>query len=134
MSSVRTTGALSSFLGGHLADTIGRPQSMAASAVIFGVGAAREANSGHLAMLFVELSTTVVYICEAVSVKGRGVVASAPRFFATVALGVGLLFCYGTVNMKSSLAWRIQLAFQSPVFTALRGHSPSAFVLAGFSQ
>ncbi|PSN59113.1 general substrate transporter, partial [Corynespora cassiicola Philippines] len=124
VSSILTTGALSSFLAGHLADAIGRPRSMAVGAVIFGIGAALEAGSGHLAMLLVGrlitgagegmfLSTTVVYICEVVPAKGRGVIASAPQLFATMALVVGYFFCYGTVNIKSSLAWRLPFVFQS---------------------
>lgn len=75
VSSILITGALSSFLAGHLADAIGRPQGMSIGAIVFGIGAALEAGSIHLAMLFVGrlitgigeglfLSTTVVYICE----------------------------------------------------------------------
>lgn len=124
VSSILITGALSSFLAGHLADAIGRPQGMSIGAFVFGIGAAIEASSVHLAMLFVGrlitgigeglfLSTTVVYICEIVPAKGRGVIASAPQFFITMALVVGYFFCYGTVNNSSSLAWRLPFALQS---------------------
>ena len=124
VSSILITGALSSFLAGHLADAVGRPRGMSIGAVIFGCGAALQAGSVHLAMLFIGrlitgageglfLSTTVVYICEIVPAKGRGVIASAPQFFITMALVVGYFFCYGTVNIQSSLAWRLPFALQS---------------------
>ncbi|KAJ4295504.1 hypothetical protein N0V90_007517 [Kalmusia sp. IMI 367209] len=124
VSSILITGAASSFLAGHLADTVGRPLGMAIGAVVFGIGAALEAGSVHLAMLFIGrlitgageglfLSTTVVYICEIVPAKGRGVIASAPQFFITLALVVGYFFCYGTINIDSSLAWRLPFAFHS---------------------
>lgn len=97
---------------------------MALGAAVFGVGAALEAGAVHLGMLFVGrlvtgvgeglfLSTTVVYICEVVPAKGRGVIASAPQFFITFALVVGYFFCYGTVNVGSSLAWRLPFAFHA---------------------
>ncbi|KAJ4359476.1 uncharacterized protein N0V89_000030 [Didymosphaeria variabile] len=124
VSSILITGALSSFMAGHLADTVGRPLGMAIGAAVFGAGAAIEAGSVHLAMLFIGrfitgageglfLSTTVVYICEIVPAKGRGVIASAPQFFITFALVVGYFFCYGTVNIESSLAWRLPFAFHA---------------------
>lgn len=134
VSCILITGALSSFLAGHLADAVGRPLGMAVGAVVFGAGAALEAGSVHLAMLFVArlvtgageglfLSTTVVYICEIVPAKGRGVVASAPQFFITFALVVGYFFCYGTVNLENELAWRLPFAF----------HALCAFVWAGLA-
>ncbi|OAL51494.1 general substrate transporter [Pyrenochaeta sp. DS3sAY3a] len=124
VSSILITGAISSFLAGHLADAIGRPKGMSCGALVFGLGAAIEAGSIHLAMLFIGrlvtgvgeglfLSTTVVYICEIVPAKGRGVIASAPQFFITMALVIGYFFCYGTVNIASSLAWRLPFALQS---------------------
>lgn len=124
VSSILITGALSSFLAGHLADAVGRPLGMAIGAVVFGIGAALEAGSVYIAMLIIArlitgvgeglfLSTTVVYICEIVPAKGRGVFASAPQFFITLALIVGYFFCYGTVNIDSSLAWRLPFAFQT---------------------
>lgn len=124
VSSILITGAISSFLAGHLADAIGRPKGMSCGALVFGIGAAIEAGSINLAMLFIGrlvtgvgeglfLSTTVVYICEIVPAKGRGVIASAPQFFITMALVIGYFFCYGTVNIASSLAWRLPFALQS---------------------
>lgn len=124
VSSILITGALSSFLAGHLADAAGRPAGMATGAVVFGVGAALEAAAVHVGMLFVGrlitgvgeglfLSTTVVYICEIAPAKGRGVVASAPQFFTTFALVVGYFFCYGSVELASSLAWRLPFAFHA---------------------
>lgn len=124
VSSILITGAISSFWAGHLADAIGRPQGMSCGALVFGIGAAIEAGSVHLAMLFIGrlitgigeglfLSTTVVYVCEIVPAKGRGVIASAPQFFITMSLVIGYFFCYGTINIASSLAWRLPFAFQS---------------------
>jgi MFS family permease len=124
VSSILITGALSSFMAGHLADAVGRPRGMAIGAAVFGVGAALEAGAVHLAMLFLGrlvtgageglfLSTTVVYICEIVPAEGRGVIASAPQFFVTFALVVGYFFCYGSVRLESSLAWRLPFALQA---------------------
>ncbi|KAF2107651.1 putative MFS sugar transporter [Lophiotrema nucula] len=124
VSSILITGALASFMAGHLADTLGRPRGMAIGGLVFGIGAALEAGSIHLAMLFVGrlitgigeglfLSTTVVYICEISPAKNRGIIASAPQFFITLALVIGYFFCYGTANIESSLSWRLPFAFQS---------------------
>ncbi|KAF1967064.1 putative MFS sugar transporter [Bimuria novae-zelandiae CBS 107.79] len=124
VSCILITGALASFMAGHLADTVGRPLGMGIGAAVFGAGAALEAGAVHIGMLFVGrlitgvgeglfLSTTVVYICEIVPAKGRGVIASAPQFFITFALVVGYFFCYGTINISSSLAWRLPFAFHA---------------------
>lgn len=124
VSSILITGALSSFMAGHLADTLGRPKGMMVGGIVFGIGAALEAGSVHIAMLFIGrlitgigeglfLSTTVVYICEISPAKNRGIIASAPQFFITLAIVVGYFFCYGTVNIASSLSWRLPFAFQS---------------------
>ncbi|CAO2655997.1 Nn.00g048000.m01.CDS01 [Neocucurbitaria sp. VM-36] len=134
VSSILLTGALSSFFAGHLSNAVGRPLGMSTGAVVFGVGAALEAGSTHLAMLFVGrlitgigeglfLSTTVVYICEIVPPENRGVIASAPQLFITMALVVGYFFCYGSVNIDSSLSWRLPFMF----------HSLCAFLWAGLS-
>jgi len=67
------TAALTSLLGGHLANTVGRPRAIALGALVFGVGAAVECASVRLAMLIVGravkgagegcfLSTIVVYV------------------------------------------------------------------------
>ena len=64
--------ATSSFFGGHLANSIGRPKAIALGAGIFGIGATIECASVKLAMLIVGraikglgmglfLSTVVVY-------------------------------------------------------------------------
>jgi MFS family permease len=124
VSSILISGAMSSFMAGHLADSVGRPLGMSIGALVFAAGAALEAGSIHLAMLFVGrlitgvgeglfLSTTVVYICEIAPAKNRGIFASATQFFITLAIVIGYFFCYGTLNLKSSLAFRLPFAFQS---------------------
>lgn len=124
VSSILISGALSSFMAGHLADSVGRPLGMSIGAIVFCAGAALEAGSIHLAMLFIGrlitgvgeglfLSTTVVYICEIAPAKNRGIFASATQFFITLAIVIGYFFCYGTLNLESSLAWRLPFAFQS---------------------
>jgi MFS family permease len=53
VSTILIPAAISSFFGGHLANSIGRPKAVAFGASIFGIGAAVECASVRLAMLIV---------------------------------------------------------------------------------
>ena len=53
VSTILIPAAISSFFGGHLANSVGRPRAIATGAGIFGVGAAIECGSVKLAMLIV---------------------------------------------------------------------------------
>jgi MFS family permease len=53
VSTILIPAAISSFFGGHLANSVGRPRAIAIGAGIFGVGAAIECVSIKLAMLIV---------------------------------------------------------------------------------
>ena len=53
VSTILIPAALSSFFGGHLANSVGRPKAIAIGGGVFGLGAAVEAASVKLAMLIV---------------------------------------------------------------------------------
>lgn len=116
--------AISSFFGGHLANSVGRLKGIALGAAIFGFGGGIEAASVHLGMLLAGravkgigeglfLSTLVVYITEISPPQSRGTLASIPQFLTTVGVCGGYFICYGTVNITSSASWRIPFALQA---------------------
>ena len=118
--------AVASFFTGHFADKTGRPKSIAVGALIFAFGTTIECATVKLAMLLIGravtgigqglfLSTLVVYICEISPPRHRGALASIPQLLVTVGLCLGYFVCYGTVQVKSSLSWRLPFAFQSLV-------------------
>jgi MFS family permease len=53
VSTILIPAAISSFVGGHLANSVGRPRAIAIGGGIFGIGAALECASVKLAMLIV---------------------------------------------------------------------------------
>ena len=53
VSAILIPAAISSFFAGRVADVLGRPKNIAIGALIFGVGAALEAEAVHLAMFIV---------------------------------------------------------------------------------
>ncbi|KAK0113587.1 hypothetical protein ONS96_014443 [Cadophora gregata f. sp. sojae] len=116
--------AISSFFGGHLANSIGRLRGIACGAAIFALGGGIEAASVHLGVLLAGravkgigeglfLSTLVVYITEISPPQSRGTLAFIPQFLITVGVCAGYFICYGTVNIASSASWRIPFALQS---------------------
>lgn len=124
VSSILLPAATASFFAGHLADRLGRVRGIAIGSVIFGIGAALEAASVRLAMLFVGrvitgvgeglfLSTLVVYICEIAPPAYRGPLASIPQLLVTIGICTGFFVCYGTVNISSSISWRLPFALQA---------------------
>ncbi|CZR55874.1 related to sugar transporter [Phialocephala subalpina] len=124
VSTILIPAALSSFFGGHIANTLGRLKGIAVGAAIFGLGAGIEAASVKLGMLIAGravkgigeglfLSTSVVYITEISPPRSRGTLASIPQFMTTIGVCAGYFTCYGTVSLPSSASWRLPFALQS---------------------
>ncbi|OTB00309.1 hypothetical protein M426DRAFT_324359 [Hypoxylon sp. CI-4A] len=132
VSSILIPAAFSSFFAGRVADALGRPRGIAIGSLIFGIGAALEGASVHIAMFIVGrviegigeglyLGMLVVYICEISPPRNRGALTTGPQLLVTLGLMTGFFTCYGTANMKSSFSWRlpfILLAGYSFVFSA----------------
>jgi hypothetical protein len=45
----------------------------------------------------------------------RGTLASIPQFFTTIGVCAGYFICYGSVNIPSSLSWRLPLAIEATI-------------------
>ena len=124
VSSVLLPSAIVSFFAGTFADAVGRPRAVTIGFCVFGIGAAIEAGSIHIAMFIVgrvvigignglTLSTVVVYTCELAPPNKRGVLTTLVQLLSTIGILVGYFICYGTVRINSSGSWRIPLALQS---------------------
>ncbi|KAK8030337.1 transporter [Apiospora arundinis] len=131
VSSILIPAAISSFFAGRVADALGRSRGIAIGSFIFGIGAALEAASVHIAMFVVGrivegigeglyLGTLVVYICEVSPPRHRGALTTAPQLLTTLGLMTGFFTCYGSANIPSSFSWRLPfllLAVYSLVFS-----------------
>ncbi|KAK7955270.1 general substrate transporter [Apiospora saccharicola] len=131
VSSILIPAAISSFFAGKVADRLGRPKGIAIGSLIFGIGAALEAASVHIAMFVVGrivegigeglyLGTLVVYICEVSPPRHRGALTTAPQLLVTLGLVTGFFTCYGSADIPSSFSWRLPfllLAGYSLVFS-----------------
>ena len=53
------------------------------------------------------------YITEISPPQYRGTLASIPQLAITIGLAAGYFICYGTVNIASSLSWRLPFALQA---------------------
>lgn len=113
VSSILLPSAIVSFFAGGLVDAVGRSRAVTIGFCIFGLGAAIEAGSIHIAMFIVEriiigignglsLSTVVVYICELAPPRKRGVLTTLVQLFSAIGLLIGYFICYGTVHINSS--------------------------------
>ncbi|ESZ92472.1 hypothetical protein SBOR_7135 [Sclerotinia borealis F-4128] len=132
VSTILIPAALSSMFTGHLANTLGRLTATAIGSFIFGIGAIIECSSFGLPQLFIGraikgvgegffLSTLVVYITEISPPSQRGTLASLPQLITTLGILTGYFMCYGSVDIASSLSWRIPFAVQAIIaflFTA----------------
>ncbi|XXH01997.1 hypothetical protein Hte_008361 [Hypoxylon texense] len=118
VSSILIPAAVSSFFAGRVADALGRPRGIAIGAFVFGVGAALEGASMHIAMFIVGriiegvgeglyLGMLMVYICEISPPRDRGAFSMGPQLLTTLGLVTGFFTCYGTANVGSSLSWRL---------------------------
>lgn len=124
VSTILIPAAVSSFFGGHVANSVGRLKGVAVGASIFGLGAAIEGGSVKLGMLIAGraikgigeglfLSTLVVYITELSPPRQRGMLASIPQLLTTIGVCSGFFICYGSVGIDSSLSWRTPYIIQA---------------------
>ena len=129
VSSILISGLLTSLLGGILADRYGRTRMIALGSLIFGIGAAIETTSVHLAMFIVGrlikgvgegtfLMTVYVLVAEISPAKRRGTVANIPQIMISSGIVIGFFICYGTQTLAGSLSWRLPLAIQATVALA----------------
>ncbi len=126
VSSILISGALTSLLGGILADRYGRTRMIALGSLIFGIGAALETTSVHLAMFIIGrlikgvgqgtfLMTVYVLVAEISPAKRRGTVANIPQIMISSGIVLGYFICYGTQVLAGSLSWRLPLAIQGAI-------------------
>lgn len=126
VSSILISGALTSLLGGILADRYGRTRIIALGSLIFGIGAALETTSVHLAMFIIGrlikgvgqgifLMTVYVLVAEISPAKRRGTVANIPQIMISSGIVLGYFICYGTQVLAGSLSWRLPLAIQAAI-------------------
>lgn len=118
VSSILIPAAVSSFFAGRVADALGRPRGIAIGSFAFGIGAALEGASMHIAMFIVGriiegigeglyLGMLMVYVCEISPPRNRGAFSMGPQLLTTLGLVTGFFTCYGTANVGSSLSWRL---------------------------
>ncbi|CAJ2502108.1 Uu.00g049610.m01.CDS01 [Anthostomella pinea] len=130
VSMIMLTGTLPSVFAGHLADKLGRLTIIIPGAILFGVGALLQCTSHTLAQFIVGravggfgqgmfLSNISVYICEIAPVRYRGALAGLPQFMATAGICAGYFTCYGSVSIKSDMAWRLPYIVQCFIAAAL---------------
>ncbi|KFY40581.1 hypothetical protein V495_05347, partial [Pseudogymnoascus sp. VKM F-4514 (FW-929)] len=138
VSSVLLTTTLASLFSGAVSDKIGRTRAIVIGGCLFAIGAAIEAGAVTLPMFIAgrcivglgqgtNFSTLVVYICEISPPSKRGPLASTVQLLICFGIMTGYFICYGTVNISTSLSWRLPLAFQAA--TAASGALASAFLL-----
>lgn len=129
VSMIMLTGTLPSIFAGHFADKFGRTSVIIPGALLFGIGALVQGLSHGLPQFIagraiagfgqgVFLSNVSVYICEIAPLKYRGTLAGLPQFMATAGVCFGYFTCYGTLNIKSDMAWRLPYIVQC-LFSAL---------------
>jgi MFS family permease len=130
VSLIMLTGAVPSVFAGHLADKYGRLKVIMAGAIFFVIGAILQGSASGLVPFLVGralggfgegvyLSNMSVYICEIAPVKRRGMLAALPQFMSTTGVCLGYFTCYGTVHIKSSMAWRLPYILQAAIGVVL---------------
>lgn len=126
VSAIMITAAITSFFSGDLSDTFGRPRAIAIGSLVYAIGAALETAAMNLAMLVAGrlivgageglfLSTLIVYTTEISPPRWRGALCTMVQLFITFGLVVGFFSCYGTVNVESTLSWRLPFALHCGV-------------------
>ncbi|KAI1765401.1 putative MFS sugar transporter [Hypoxylon sp. FL1150] len=126
VSMIMLTGTLPSLFAGHFADKFGRLAVIIPGVLFFGTGALLQCLAHNLGMFIagraiagfgqgIFLSNVSVYICEIAPLRHRGALAGLPQFMSTAGVCFGYFTCYGTVTIKSDIAWRfpyiVQCAF-----------------------
>lgn len=123
VSLIMLTGAVPSVLTGYLADRYGRLKLNVAGAILFGIGVLLQGTAYTLPHFMfgralaglgegVFLANLSVYICEISPARSRGMLAALPQFMSTAGVCVGYFAAYGTVNIDSSLSWRLPYVLQ----------------------
>ena len=126
VSSILISGALTSLLGGILADRYGRTRMIAQGSLICCIGTALETTSVHLALFIIGrlikgvgqgifLMTVYVLVAEISPAKRRGTVANIPQIMISSGIVSGYFICYGTQVLVGSLSWRLPLATQAAI-------------------
>ncbi|KAJ3498386.1 hypothetical protein NLG97_g1164 [Lecanicillium saksenae] len=132
VSSILLSAAVTSFLAGHVADSLGRSSGMAIGGLIFALGAVLEAGSVHLGMFIAGrlvagigegfiTGIMLAYICEISPARHRGVLTTGPQLFVCFGILMGFFTCYGTAHIETDLSWRlpfILLAIYAATFSA----------------
>lgn len=124
VSSILLPGALAALIAGILADRYGRTRMISIGSIVFGIGAALETASFHLAMFMIGrlikgagegifLSTVYVHVCEISPAKNRGIISAMPQFLITLGLVMGFFISYGTASLEGSISWRLPIAVQA---------------------
>ncbi|TQW00322.1 sugar transporter [Cordyceps javanica] len=132
VSSILLSAAVTSFLAGHVADSLGRPLGVAIGALVFALGAVLEAGAVRLGMfiagrLIVGVGEGFIngimlaYICEISPARHRGALTTGPQLFVCFGILAGFFTCYGTARIETDLSWRlpfILLAIYAATFSA----------------
>ncbi|KAF8755874.1 General substrate transporter [Rhizoctonia solani] len=149
VATILMSASLSSFASGWLSDKYSRKRTIMLGAYIFGIGAALEAGSVNLEMLIIGrlivggqcfysssqrlfhaqppnvsgegffLSAIGVYLVEISPPDVRGRISCMLQLFVTIGIALGYFICYGTLNIRSTLSWRIPFIFQALVSAIL---------------
>jgi sugar porter (SP) family MFS transporter len=127
VSSILIGGTASGLFAGNISDIYGRTTTIAAGALIFGIGATLECTAFQLGQFIagrvlagigegVFLGNLVVYVCEIAPARRRGPLCSVIQFFIQLGVTLGYFISFGTARIKSSsLSWRIPLGVQALV-------------------
>jgi len=137
VSLIMLTGAIPAVWAGWLADRFGRLKVIMIGGILFVIGAILQGSAFELKEFLVGravsglgegvyISTVNVYICEIVPVKHRGIMSGMFQLMATAGVCAGYFTCYGTVHIKSSMAWRMPYVIQTILGLVFVG---STFVL-----
>ncbi|EIM90365.1 general substrate transporter [Stereum hirsutum FP-91666 SS1] len=126
VSSILITASISSIFAGHLSDRISRTRTFALGGLVFGVGSLIASTSYKLPQLFVGrciagvgeglfLSTVTVYILEISPTNLRGRLSCLCQLLITTGIAAGYFVSYGSINLSSSVSWRLLFIMQAIV-------------------
>ncbi|KAH7334576.1 hypothetical protein B0J17DRAFT_770897 [Rhizoctonia solani] len=130
VATILMSASLASFASGWLSDKYSRKRTIMLGAYIFGIGAALEAGSVNLPMLIIGrlivgvgegffLSAIGVYLVEIAPPDVRGRISCMLQLFVTIGIALGYFICYGSLNIQSTLSWRMPFIVQTGVAMVL---------------